>query len=103
MMEALKILGRDPHPQCTRLLPESNLCDALLLPPEARYTIKVYVGKAATLECELEFSEYGHEPVRVRSLGKGILVDWNQANPENRIRAGDRIVKVNQETDKDMI
>lgn len=97
MMESLKVLGRDP--QSCRLIPHTQLCQILLLPPEEQYTIKVLLrpkdARLATLDGELDFREDSMDPIRVTSLGSGVLSDWNHGNPGNQVQVGDRVVEIN--------
>jgi hypothetical protein len=103
-MDALRVLGRDPHPQCARCLPHPYLCQMLHLPPEEPYSVQSRVGKKdKPLTDWLDWNEYGTEPIRVKSVRSGFFLEWNRANPENVIHVGDRIWKVNQARDKETI
>merc|ERR1719464_2255747 len=96
-MESLKVLGGDP--QCSRLSPDPQLCRMLLLPPEEPYAIRILlqpkVARLSTLERELDLSAESSEPLRVKSIGAGALLDWNRANPHRLVCAGDRILEIN--------
>jgi len=107
-MEALRILGRDPDPQCCRLRPNPRLCEILSLPLEEPYAVRLVLKDSGAYGVrvdgqEWDFCEYGAEPVRVRSIGSGALMDWNAANPGNTIRIGDRVSKVNGVSDRESI
>jgi len=103
VMESLRALSRDP--QCSRLIPNPELCRILLVPSGEQYTIRVLLrpndSRLATLERELDFLEQWMEPIRVTSIGSGALLDWNTANPRNRVHVGDRIVEINGFRDRD--
>jgi len=98
MMECMKILGKDP--QCSRLLPDPQLCQMLLLPPEEPYNIKIRlrpnIARLATLESELDLWSEGVEPFRIQSIGQGALLDWNLANPSRPVSVGDRVLEINR-------
>mmetsp|Transcript_88719 Transcript_88719/g.153546 ORF Transcript_88719/g.153546 Transcript_88719/m.153546 type:complete len:1496 (+) Transcript_88719:65-4552(+) len=104
IMESLRVFGRDPHPNCARLVPHPYLCQSLHLPPEEPYAARIVLQpKIAPLDGELDVNEYGNEPIRVRSIGTGAFLQWNLKNPNNAIHVGDRIVKVNEAVDKESI
>jgi hypothetical protein len=102
IMDALRVLGRDP--QYLRSMPNPYLCQMLYLPPEEPYIVRIALQpKVAPLAGELELNEYGHEPIRVKSIGVGALLQWNVKNPNKTIRVGDRILRVNEASDKEAI
>jgi len=64
---ALQILGRDPHPQSRRLAPHDYLSRVLSLPLEEPYKVRIVLrSKVATLENELEITEYEKEPITIK-------------------------------------
>merc|ERR1719428_1132038 len=105
-VEALRVLGRDPHPECGRLLPDAGLREVLMVPPEEPYTVRLVLKAAGGYGESVDGQEWdvveeGMEPIRVRSIGAGALLEWNKANPDNLIRVGDRVSRVNGASDKE--
>jgi hypothetical protein len=104
MMETMKILGRDSHPQYGRRLPNASLCEVLFLPAEEAYSAHLVLrakGADAAPLVELDLCEYSAEPIRVKSIGSGPLLQWNRSHPNKLIHIGDRVASINDYTTKD--
>jgi hypothetical protein len=106
-MDALSIIGEDSMETAKqRAAPHPYLRQLLMLPPEDPFVACVDLQrKSGGLEEELEHAEDEEdlEPIRVKSIGSGAFLAWNQAHPDEAIRVGDHIAKVNEAEDKSAI
>jgi len=66
------------------------------VPPASRdFIMEVTKGKGEKLGVDLDFGEPEVVPLRVKGVKPGIISDWNDKNPLNKLEVGDGIVAIN--------